>query len=159
MSMSTALTAEQIDLSSAVTDLMSTRSPQTEVRRLMAEDTGYDPAVWAELAGMGLLGLTIPERFGGSGAGSAELAVVAEQMGRALLCAPYLSTAVLTPYLLLASGDTAECADVLPRIAAGELVTAVAFAEPGAARPPQHPDTTAMPVSYTHLTLPTTPYV
>ena len=143
MSMSTTLTTEQVDLRTAVTDLMSKRSPQTEVRRLMAEDTGYDAETWGELAGMGLLGLTIPERFGGSGAGAAELAVVAEQMGRALLCAPYLSTAVLAPYLLLALDDTDECADVLPRIAAGELVAAVAFAEPGAARPPQHPDTTA----------------
>ena len=141
--MSTTLTAEQNDLRAAVTDLLSKRSPETEVRRLMADDTGYDPAVWAELAGMGLLGLTIPERFGGSGAGAAELAVVAEQMGRALLCSPYLSTAVLTPSLLLALDDDAECADALPRIAAGELVTAVAYAEPGSARPPQHPDTTA----------------
>ena len=141
--MSTTLTAEQNDLRAAVTDLLSKRSPETEVRRLMADDSGYDPAVWAELAGMGLLGLTIPERFGGSGAGAAELAVVAEQMGRALLCSPYLSTAVLTPSLLLALDDDAECADALPRIAAGELVTAVAYAEPGSARPPQHPDTTA----------------
>lgn len=57
------------------------------MRRLMAAKSGYDDAVWAELAGMGLLGLTIPEEFGGAGAGSAELAVVCEQMGRSLLCA------------------------------------------------------------------------
>jgi acyl-CoA dehydrogenase len=65
-------------------------------------------------------------------------------MGRALVSAPYLSTAVLTPYLLLALDDTAECADVLPRIAAGELIATVAFAEPGSARPPEHPATTAV---------------
>ena len=141
--MSTVLTPEQRDLRDAVADLMTKRSPEAEVRRLMAGDTGYDPAVWAQMAGMGLVGLTIPEEFGGAGAGAAELAVVAEQMGRALLCAPYLSTAVLAPYLLLALNDTAECAAVLPRIAAGELITAVAFAEQGSARPPQHPTTTA----------------
>jgi alkylation response protein AidB-like acyl-CoA dehydrogenase len=144
VSVSTALTAEQSDLRSAVTDLMAKRSPETEVRRLMADGPGYDRGVWADLAGMGLLGLTIPERFGGSGAGAAELAVVAEQMGRALLCAPYLSTAVLTPHLLLALEDDEECAGVLPRIAAGEIITTVAFAEAGSARPPQHPDTTAV---------------
>ena len=141
--MSTALTDELVDLRSAVADLMAKRSPESEVRRLMATDTGYDPQVWAELAGMGLLGLTIDEQYGGAGAGAAELAVVSEQMGRALLCAPYLSTAVLTPYLLAALGDTTECADVLPRIAAGEMLTAVAFAEAGSARPPAHPATTA----------------
>ena len=142
--MSTALTREQGDLRDVVADLMAKRSPEAEVRRLMADQTGHDAAVWAELAGMGLLGLTIPEEFGGAGAGAAELSVVSEQMGRVLLCAPYLSTAVLTPYLLTALDDAAECADVLPRIAAGELITTVAFAEPGQARPPEHPATTAI---------------
>ncbi|MBU3750283.1 MAG: acyl-CoA dehydrogenase, partial [Mycobacterium sp.] len=72
-----------------------------------------------------------------------ELAVVSEQMGRALLGGPYLSTAVLTPYLLLALADTDECTETLPRIAAGEFITAVAFAEAGSARPPEHPSTVA----------------
>lgn len=141
--MSTALTPELVALRDTVVGLLTKRSPEAEVRRLMAEETGYDAALWAELAAMGLLGLTIPEEFGGAGAGFAELAVVSEQMGAALLCAPYLSTAVLTPYLLLALGDTAECAAVLPPIAAGELITTVAFAESGDARPPQRPATVA----------------
>ncbi|MCW1960211.1 MAG: acyl-CoA/acyl-ACP dehydrogenase [Mycobacterium sp.] len=140
--MSTALSREQNDLREAVADLMTKRSSEQDVRRLMAAD-GPDNAVWADLAAMGLLGLVIPEEFGGSGAGAAELAVVSEQMGRALLCAPYLATAVLTPYLLLALADTSECAETLPRIAAGELVTTVAFAETGSARPPEQPGTVA----------------
>ncbi|WP_234817724.1 acyl-CoA dehydrogenase family protein [Mycolicibacterium sphagni] len=141
--MSAALTTEQRDLAEAVADLMAKRSPEAEVRRLMATDTGYDPAVWAELAAMGLLGLAIPEAFGGSGAGAAEVGVVMEAMGRALLCAPYLSTAVLTTQLLLALGDAKEQADVLPRIAAGEFLATVAFAEPGSARPPRTAGTVA----------------
>lgn len=139
--MSTALTREQSDLRDSVTALMTKRSPEAEVRRLMADDTGYDAGVWAEMSDMGLLGLTIPEEYGGSGAGAAELAVASEQMGRTLLCAPYLSTAVLTPYLLVALGDTAECAEALPRIAAGQLIATVAFAESGSARPPCRPTT------------------
>ncbi len=141
--MSRGLTPEQIALRDAVTDLLAKRAGESEVRRLMAEESGYDAALWAELAEMGLLGLTIPEEFGGAGAGLAELAVVSEQMGAALLCAPYLSTAVLTPHLLAALGDDDECAAVLPRIAKGELIATVAFAEPGDARPPRHPVTEA----------------
>lgn len=143
--MSTTLTSEQGDLRDAVADLMTKRFPETEVRRLMADESGHDPALWSALAGMGLLGLVIPEEFGGSGAGATELAVVSEQLGCALFCGPYLSTAVLTPYLLLALGDNAESADVLPRIAAGEAIATVAFAEPqaGNALPPQHPATVA----------------
>lgn len=142
---SPALSTEQRDLSEAVADLLAKRSPEAEVRRLMAEDGGYDPTLWAELAAMGILGLAIPEQFSGAGAGAVELGVVSECMGAALLCAPYLSTAVLTPNLLLALGDSSEQADVLPRIAAGELVTTVAFAEAGSARPPAVPATIATP--------------
>ncbi len=137
-----ALTTEQRDLAEAVADLMAKRSPEAEVRRLMATDTGYDPTVWAELAAMGLLGLAIPEKFGGSGAGAVEVGLVMEAMGRALLCAPYLSS-LLTTQLLLALGDAKEQADVLPRIAAGELIATVAFAEAGSARPPREPETVA----------------
>ncbi|WP_445168086.1 acyl-CoA dehydrogenase family protein [Mycolicibacterium sp. Dal123E01] len=140
--MSGALTTEQQDLADAVLDLMAKRSPEAEVRRLMATDAGYDPAVWAELAAMGLLGLAIPEKFGGSGAGAVEVGLVMEAMGRALLCAPYLSS-LLTTHLLLALGDEREQAEALPRIAAGELIAAVAFAEPGSARLSGAPETAA----------------
>ena len=143
--MANALSPEQLALRDAVTDVLAKRSPESEMRRLMADESGYDGALWAELAGMGLLGLTIPEEFGGAGAGSAEVAVVCEQMGATLLCAPYLSTAVLTPYLLTSLGDAGECAAVLPRIARGELIATVAFAESGAARPPENPATEATP--------------
>ena len=139
------LTVEQRDLAEAVADLLAKRSPEAEVRRLMADDTGYDPGLWAELAEMGLLGLTIPEEFGGAGAGAAELGVVMEQMGATLLCAPYLSTAVLTANLLLALDDTAERTETLPAIAAGELIATVAYAAQGSARLPTPSRTTARP--------------
>lgn len=127
--MSTALTREQIDLRDAVADLMTKHSPESQVRRFMVEDTGRDAGAWADLAAMGLLGLAVPEEFGGAGAGAAELAVVSEQMGRSLMCGPFLSAAVLTPFLLLALGDDAECAETLPQITAGKLIASVAFAE------------------------------
>ena len=140
---STALTREQRDLREAVAALMAARSTESDVRRLMAEAAGSDATTWSQMAAMGLIGLIIPEEFGGTGAGAAELSVVSEQTGRALLCGPYLSTAVLTPYLLLALGDSRECAEILPRIAAGEMIATVAFAEADSARPPAHPNTTA----------------
>ncbi|MGY4710650.1 acyl-CoA dehydrogenase family protein [Mycolicibacterium sp. CBM1] len=132
--MSAVLTTQQRDLAGAVADLLAKRSPEAEVRRLMAGDTGYDPAVWAELAAMGVVGLLIPDELGGSGAGLTEAAVVMEAMGRSLLCAPYLST-LFSTNLLLALDDPAEQAEALPRIAAGELIATVAHAEPGAIRP------------------------
>ncbi|WP_269745710.1 acyl-CoA dehydrogenase family protein [Mycobacterium celatum] len=130
------VTDEQRALRSTVADLMAKRSPESAVRALTATDTGFDPAVWQELAAMGLVGLLIPEEHGGAGAGPIELGIVAEEMGAALLVGPYLSTAVLVPSLLAAAGEVDESAAVLPRIAAGELIASVAFAEDGSARVP-----------------------
>jgi alkylation response protein AidB-like acyl-CoA dehydrogenase len=127
---------EQLALRSAVADVLARHSSEAQVRALMATDTGFDPAVWRELAAMGLTGLLISEEYGGAGAGPVELGIVLEEMGRALVVSPFLSTAVLVPNLLAETGDTAECAAVLPRIAAGELIASAAFAEDGSARLP-----------------------
>lgn len=141
--MSLALTQEQQDLADAVADLMAQRSPESEVRRVMDTEAGYDVDLWNDLAEMGILGLLIPEQYGGSEAGFAELSVVTYQMGQALLCAPFLSCAVLTPSLLVALGDESELEEVLPRISAGDLLTTVCFAESRSAHVPQQPQTHA----------------
>src|ERR1700727_2378991 len=101
-----AFTEEQEELRKAVRRFMDDKSPETEVRRLMETTEGYDPAVWKQMAEqLGLQGLAIPEDFGGSGYTYVELIVVLEEMGRALLCAPYFSSVALAANLLLVSGD------------------------------------------------------
>jgi alkylation response protein AidB-like acyl-CoA dehydrogenase len=131
-----AVSDEQRALRNAVADLMARHSGEAQVRALMASDTGFDPAVWQELAAMGLTGLLITEEYGGAGAGPVEMGIAMEEMGRVLLVSPFLSTAVLVPSLLAEAGDPYECAAVLPRIAAGELIATVAFAEDDSARLP-----------------------
>lgn len=133
-------------LRAAVADLLAKHSDEAAVRDLMGTDNGFDAAVWGHLAAMGLLGLAIPQQHGGTGAGPVELGVVAEEMGRALLVSPFLSTAVLAPYLLAETADADEQAAVLPRIAAGELIVGVAFAEDGSALIPQRIATSAGPI-------------
>ncbi|MGH3523760.1 MAG: acyl-CoA dehydrogenase family protein [Mycobacterium sp.] len=130
------VTDEQRALRSAVAELMAKYSTEAQIRALMATDTGFDPAVWRELAAMGLTGLLIGEEYGGAGAGPVEMGIAMEEMGRVLLVSPFLSTAVLVPSLLAEAGDADECAAVLPRIAAGDLTASVAFAEDGSARLP-----------------------
>jgi alkylation response protein AidB-like acyl-CoA dehydrogenase len=78
---------------------------------------------------LGLHGLIIPEQFGGSGYTFAELFIVLEEMGRVLLCAPFLSSVVLAAGLLLHSGDETAKRDYLPGIADGSTLATVAFAE------------------------------
>ncbi len=119
---------DQEELRSMVKRFLDDKSPETEVRRLMATDEGYDPAVWAQMgAEMGLQGLGIPEEFGGQGFGPVELYVVFEEMGAALYCGPYFSTVALAAGTLLESGDAAAQQAYLPGIAAGETIATLAI--------------------------------
>jgi alkylation response protein AidB-like acyl-CoA dehydrogenase len=96
----------------------------------MADETGFDEAVWKQLTGqLGLSGLHIPERFGGAGYSFVELTIVLEEMGRALLVAPYFASAVLATYALLDSGDDAAGGRYLPGIADGSRVATLASTE------------------------------
>ena len=91
-----AFSDEQEELRTAVRRFLTEKSPETEVRRLMDTTEGYDPAVWSQMADQfGLQSLTIPEEFGGSGFTYVELLVVLEEMGAALLCAPFFSSVAL----------------------------------------------------------------
>ena len=123
-------TDEQRELAATLRRFLQDKSPSSEVRRLMSTEQGYDPQTWAQLAGqLGLQGLAIPEKYGGSGAGPVELAIACEEMGRALLCAPYFSTAVLAAQALLASGDEAAAEEFLPSLAAGGTIATLAVCE------------------------------
>ncbi|HEY2303666.1 MAG TPA: acyl-CoA dehydrogenase family protein [Acidimicrobiales bacterium] len=129
--MNFAFSEEQEELRKSVRRFLEDKSSETEVRRLMETDEGYDPAVWTQMAQqLGLQGLAIPEEFGGSGYGYVELIVVLEEMGRALLCAPYFSTVALAANALLVSGDEQAKKDLLPGLASGETIATVAFTEP-----------------------------
>ena len=129
--MNFAFSEEQEELRKTVRSFLEQKSPETEVRRLMETEEGYDAAVWKQMGEqLGLQGLIIPEEFGGSGYTYVELGVVLEEMGRALLCAPYFSTVVLAANTLIHSGDDAAKGEYLPGIASGETIATLAFTEP-----------------------------
>jgi alkylation response protein AidB-like acyl-CoA dehydrogenase len=126
-----AFSEEQEELRKSVRRFLEDKSPETEVRRLMETTEGYDPAVWSQMAQqLGLQGLAIPEEFGGSGFTYVELIVVLEEMGRALLCAPYFSTVALAANVLLTSGDDSAKKEYLPGIASGDTIATLAITEP-----------------------------
>ena len=94
--MNFAFTEEQDELRNSVRKFLERKSASAAVRELMETTEGYDKAVWDQMANqLGLQGLAIPEEFGGSGYSFIELGIVLEEMGRALLCAPFFSSAVL----------------------------------------------------------------
>jgi alkylation response protein AidB-like acyl-CoA dehydrogenase len=121
---------ERDELRATVRRFLADRSPQSEVRRLMETEDGYDPAVWRLMATqLGLQGLIVPEQYGGAGSGCVELQIACEEMGRALLCAPFLSSAVLATSMLLFAGDAAAAQRYLPGLADGSMIGTLAMTE------------------------------
>src|SRR6202045_2905407 len=121
---------EQEELRKMVRRFLEEKSPESEVRRLMATVEGYDPAVWAQMANeLALQGLGIPEEFGGQGFGPVEQYVVFEEMGAALLCSPYFSTVALAANALLFVGNDEDKAAFLPGIASGETIATLAVTD------------------------------
>jgi alkylation response protein AidB-like acyl-CoA dehydrogenase len=123
-------TEEQEEFRETVKRFLKDKSPATAVRRLMETDEGYDPAVWRALSTeLGLPGVHIPEEYGGAGFGMVELCIVMEEFGRALLCAPYFSAAVLAANAIMNAGDEEQKASLLPSIASGEKLATLALTE------------------------------
>ncbi|HCB34639.1 MAG TPA: acyl-CoA dehydrogenase [Acidimicrobiaceae bacterium] len=128
--MNFSFTEEQDELRSIVRSFLDDKSPETEVRRLMETDDGYDPAVWSQMADqLGLQSLVIPESYGGQGAGYVELGIVMEEMGRNLLCSPFFSTVALAGNAIVHSGNEKAKETLLGGIASGETIATLALAE------------------------------
>ncbi|MFJ2259612.1 acyl-CoA dehydrogenase family protein [Streptomyces sp. NPDC087844] len=129
--MDATFTAEQDEIRRTLRELLLKRCGPEEVRAAVRTAAGYDPGLWETLAQqLGLPGLALPEAYGGAGCTATELALAAEEMGRALAPSPLLATAVLSAPLVLALGSGSRCAELLPRIASGELTAALVV--PGA---------------------------
>jgi alkylation response protein AidB-like acyl-CoA dehydrogenase len=120
------LTGERRDLRDAVRGLLTRHQGAAPE----PGDPGYDQALWQRLCGeIGVAGLAVPARYGGAGAGPAETHVVMEELGRGLTPSPMLGSAVLTTQALLASGDAAACQRLLPAIADGATIAALAWTD------------------------------
>ncbi|MFE8948424.1 acyl-CoA dehydrogenase family protein [Streptomyces sp. NPDC007856] len=114
---------EEEALRAAVRDLLTDHCPPADVIARVESGTPHDLALWKSLAeGMGLAGLLVPEEQGGQGASAREVAVVLEELGRAVAPVPYLTSAVVATEALLACGDE----ELLGRLASGRTIGALA---------------------------------
>ena len=129
--MALVLTEEQTMLRDMAKDFFTEQVPVTNLRKLRDEedDLGYDKEVWAQIVELGFAGILIPEEQGGTGFGPMGLGIVMTEAGRTLAATPLYSTAVLGAGLILAAGSEAQKNDLLPKIAGGELLTALALEE------------------------------
>ena len=123
---------EHEELRTAVQGWAEARRVGEAVRTALDAPTDSLPGYWSDLAGQGLLAIHVPEELGGQGAGLVELAVVAEELGRAAAVGPWDSTAVVAGVVAVAGG-TALAKSIVPGFADGSLTAALSVptATPG----------------------------
>jgi alkylation response protein AidB-like acyl-CoA dehydrogenase len=100
-------------------------------RKIVASDEGFSRDAWKTFAELGLLGIGIPEEHGGIGGDAVDTLVVMEALGTGLVVEPYLATVVLGAGLVRDAGSAAQKAEILPAVAGGEMLLALAHYEPG----------------------------
>jgi len=129
--MSLVLTEDQLMFRDATRRFAAERAPVAQLRKLRDQNdgVGFDREVWKEMAQMGWAGVLVPEEYGGAGFGFVGAGLIAEEVGRNLSATPLLSTAVLAVTALMRGGSAAQKEALLPAIAGGELVVALASDE------------------------------
>lgn len=126
------LSEEQEMLKTSARDFLQKECSKQLVKQLDESDTGYSPELWRKMAELGWMGLIFPEKYGGSGGSFLDLIVLLEEMGHNILPGPFFSTVVLCGLTILASGTEEQKRELLPKIANGEMILALALTEPSA---------------------------
>ncbi len=127
-----ALNEEQEMLRKMSRDFLENECPKTLVREMEEDEKGYSPELWKKMAELGWMGLVFPEEYGGEGMNFLDLTVLIEELGRALVPGPYLSTVVYCGLSILAAGTDEQKREFLPKIAKGDLTLSLALTEPSA---------------------------
>ena len=121
---------DQKFLKSEARKFLEANCPTTSARKVLEEDgKAFDEGLWKSVAGQGWLGAAIPEEHGGLGLGHLELCVIAEELGRSVAPIPFASTVYFLAEAIMLAGTAEQKADLLPKIAAGEVIGAVATSE------------------------------
>ncbi|HJY35911.1 MAG TPA: acyl-CoA dehydrogenase family protein [Steroidobacteraceae bacterium] len=129
--MSLVLNEDQQMFRDAAKRFAAERAPVAQLRKLRDQNdgVGFDRQVWKEMAQMGWAGVLVPEEHGGAGFGYVGAGLIAEEIGRNLSATPLLSTSVLAVTALLRGGSAAQKDALLPAIAGGDLIVALASDE------------------------------
>jgi len=110
-------------------DFLAEHSPLSVCREVLESDQPYSQSLFKAAAEMGYQGTVIPEEYGGAGFGHLELAVVAEELGRALAPIPFSSSVYLATEAILLAGSQEQKQKYLPKLASGEAIGTFAVVE------------------------------
>ena len=123
---------EQEMLWKSARDFLADKCPKTLVREMEGDEKGYVPELWKEMADLGWIGLPFPEQYGGGGFNFLDLVVLLEEMGRACLPGPFISTVVLGGLPIAEWGTEEQKKDILAKVCEGKAILTWALTEPSA---------------------------
>jgi alkylation response protein AidB-like acyl-CoA dehydrogenase len=123
-------TEEQETLREMVRRVCNEHTPLDVVRAMENDPTGYPTEFWKQLAELGILGILIPDEYGGADMSMLDAVIVYEEFGRSLAPTPHFVSAVLGAGALLAAGSAEQKQEWLPQIASGEAILTPAWLEP-----------------------------
>lgn len=141
--MDLSFTEEQDMLREMVRGVCAGSASLDEVRALEDDPKGFRDEFWKQLAELDLIGLTIPEAYGGSGMTTVDATVLYEELGRSLAPSPHFASAIMAAGVLVAAGSDEQRSTWLPRIAKGDAVVVPAWLEPDNGFGPKGVQTTA----------------
>jgi alkylation response protein AidB-like acyl-CoA dehydrogenase len=121
--------AEQQQLKDQVRRFLADRCDRNAVRAVLEGEQPFDRPLWKAMGELGYLSASIPEAYGGLGAGYLEACVIAEELGRAVAPVPFGSSIALAAEFLLMAGTEAQKQKYLPRVASGESIGTLALVE------------------------------
>jgi alkylation response protein AidB-like acyl-CoA dehydrogenase len=125
-----ALSSEQELLKKEARHFLDTECPKKVMKQIEESELGYSPEIWKKMADLGWLSLVLPEEYGGVNGSLLDLAVLFEELGKTPLPSPMFSTIVLGALPLLDAGSDQQKKELLPKVAAGELILTLALSEP-----------------------------
>ena len=120
---------EQKLLQKTARDYLEDNATLAVCRRVLESKETHSEELWKGAAEMGWLGAAVPEQYGGAGFGHLELALIAEEVGRALAPIPFASSVYLATEALLLAGSDEQKKELLPRLASGETIGCLALSE------------------------------
>jgi 3-oxocholest-4-en-26-oyl-CoA dehydrogenase beta subunit len=136
-------TEEQETIAKLAREIFELRATPERLTELEAGETRHDPALWAELAAVDLLGTALPEAFGGNGGGFVELAVLLAEVGWSVAPVPAYATLVLGADPIARHGSAEQQRRFLPGVVAGTRILSAGLQEPGRSDPTR-PSTKAL---------------
>jgi alkylation response protein AidB-like acyl-CoA dehydrogenase len=128
--MNLALSEAQDLLKRNARDFLAEQSPASLVKALMRDPLGYSESLWRGMADLGWPGLLIAEQYGGLGGSVVDACVLFEEIGRVLAPTPLFTSSILAAEVILACGSEEQQQRLLPEIAAGQCIAALAYTEP-----------------------------